>query len=67
LAEYVTLYCKILGSTPEATGDNAGGRSFTLDVGVPQGAGRAKVVVREARTEKDLKRMQERGIGFSIL
>jgi hypothetical protein len=67
LAEYVTLYSKILGSKPEMTGNDASGKSFNFDVGVPQGAGRAKVVVREARSEKDLKRMQERGIGFSDL
>jgi hypothetical protein len=67
LAEYVTLYSKILGSQPEVFGEFAGGKSLALDVGVPQGPGRARVVVREAQTEKDLKRMQERGIGFSDL
>jgi hypothetical protein len=65
LAEYVTLYSKILGSKIEVTGGDTDGRSFTLDVGVPHGAGRSKVVVREARTEKKLKRMQERGTGFA--
>jgi hypothetical protein len=67
LTDYVTLYSKILDSKSQVNGDDAGGRTFTLEVGVPQGAGRAKVVVREARTEKELKRMQERGIGFSDL
>lgn len=67
LAKYVTLYSKILGSKPEVTSDEADGRSFSLDVDVPQGAGSSKVVVREARNEKELKRMQERGIGVSDL
>lgn len=67
LAEYVTLYSKILGSKPEVAGNDSGGKSFALDVGVPHGAGRSKVVVREAQTEKELKQMQERGIGFSDL
>ena len=67
LAEYVTLYSKISGSKPEVACDDASWKSFKFDVGVPQGAGRAKVVLREARSEKDLKRMQERGIGFSDL
>jgi hypothetical protein len=67
LAEYVTLYSKILGSKADFAGDDTAGKSFALDVGVPQGAGRSKVAVREARTEKDLKQMQERGIGFSDL
>jgi hypothetical protein len=67
LAEYITLYSKILGSKPEVAGDDASGKSFNFNVGVPQGAGRAKVVVREAKSEKDLKRMQKRGIGFSDL
>ncbi|KAE9378271.1 hypothetical protein N431DRAFT_435429 [Stipitochalara longipes BDJ] len=67
LAEYMTLYSKTLGSKPMVNPEDAGGRSFIFDIGVPQGTGRAKVVVREARTEKDLKRMEERGVGFSDL
>ncbi|PVH87674.1 glyoxalase-like protein [Cadophora sp. DSE1049] len=65
LAEYVTVYSKLLGSKPVVNSEDAGGKSFTFSLGVPHGDGGTKVVVREARTEKDLKRMKERGIGFS--
>ncbi|RDW91715.1 hypothetical protein BP5796_02880 [Coleophoma crateriformis] len=67
LAEYVTLYSKILGCKPAVNADDADGKSFIFGVGAPQGGGSPKVVVREARTKKDVQRMQERGIGFSDL
>ncbi|RDW60549.1 hypothetical protein BP6252_11932 [Coleophoma cylindrospora] len=67
LAEYLTLYSKILGCKPAANADDADGKSFIFGVGAPQGGGSPKVVVREARTKKDVQRMQERGIGFSDL
>jgi hypothetical protein len=38
LAEYVTLYANILGSKIEVDGDDVGGKSFSLGVGVPQRA-----------------------------
>lgn len=63
-AEYASVYSKILGSKPEPA---AGQNSHTLDIGVPQGSARSTVVVRAAETEQDIKRMQERGIGFSDL
>ena len=62
--EYARVYSKILGSKLEHV---AGQDSHTLDIGVPQGSARSTVVVRAAETEKDIKRMQERGIGFSDL
>ena len=52
LADYVTLYSKILGSKFEITGDDATDRSCSLDVGVPQGAGTAKVILRGAQRRK---------------
>ncbi|KAI0108708.1 glyoxalase-like protein [Nemania sp. FL0031] len=62
--EYACVYSKILGSKLEpATGQNL----HTLDIGVPQGPARSTVVLRVAETEKDIKRMHERGIGFSDL
>ncbi|KAF9771819.1 hypothetical protein IL306_010517 [Fusarium sp. DS 682] len=62
--EYVRVYSKILGSEVETTGE---GNSHTLDLGVPQGPTRSTVVVWAAESEQDIKRMQERGIGFSDL
>ncbi|KAJ1679995.1 hypothetical protein EV182_000896 [Spiromyces aspiralis] len=63
-AEYARIYSKILGSSIQsATGQN----SHTLDIGVPEGPVRSTVVVRAAETEHDVKRMQERGVGFSDL
>ena len=62
--EYARVYSKILGSKLEPV---AGENSDTLDIGVHQGLARSTVVVRAAETEKDIKRMQERGIGFSDL
>ncbi|OJJ03882.1 hypothetical protein ASPVEDRAFT_85305 [Aspergillus versicolor CBS 583.65] len=64
LTEYARVYSKILGSELEpVTGQN----SYTLDIGVPQGSVHSKVVVRAAETERDIQRMQGRGIGFSDL
>lgn len=62
--EYARVYSKILGSKLEPV---AGQNSHTLDISVPQGSARSTVVVRAAETEKDIKRMQEKGIGFSDL
>ncbi|KAI4688592.1 uncharacterized protein J4E84_004522 [Alternaria hordeiaustralica] len=62
--EYVSVYSKILGSDLEA---EAGQNSHTLDIGLPEGLARSTVVVRAAETDKDIKRMQERGIGLSDL
>ncbi|EJP61947.1 glyoxalase-like protein [Beauveria bassiana ARSEF 2860] len=63
-AEYAAVYAKVLGSKLEpADGQGA----HTLDIGVPQGPTRSAVVVRAAQTEHDIRRMQERGIGFSDL
>ncbi|KAH7346470.1 glyoxalase-like protein [Rhexocercosporidium sp. MPI-PUGE-AT-0058] len=68
LSEYVTVYSKILGAKPVVNAEDAsGGKSFSFVLGVPQGEGSSKVVVREAKTEGDLARMKERGIGFSDL
>jgi hypothetical protein len=67
LSEYATLYSKILGSNPEIQPDNGCGKSFSLDVGVPNDTKTAKVVVREAHSERDLMRVRERGIGVSDL
>ncbi|CAI6341866.1 unnamed protein product [Periconia digitata] len=64
LAEYTLVYSKILGLQPETA---AGLSSHSLDIGVPQGSSRSVVVVRAAETEQDVRRMQERGIGFSDL
>ncbi|KAJ0352832.1 hypothetical protein KNSL1_002412 [Colletotrichum chrysophilum] len=64
LTEYARVYSKILGSKFEPA---AGKSSYTFDIGVPQGCSRSTVVVRAAESEKDIKRMQERGIGFSGL
>ncbi|KAI0870152.1 glyoxalase-like protein [Hypoxylon argillaceum] len=62
--EYALVYSKVLGSKAEpAAGQNA----HVLDIGVPQGSARSTVVLRVAETEKDIKRMHERGIGFSDL
>jgi hypothetical protein len=36
-------------------------------VGVPGGVARSKIVLKGAKTEKDLLRMKEQGIGFSDL
>lgn len=63
-SEYALVYSKILGSNPEPV---SGENSHTLDIGVPQGPSRSTVVVRAAETEKDIKRMQEKGIGFADL
>jgi len=65
--EYLTLYAKVLGSEPDKSWDGDGGRSGYFDIGVPRGDGRAKVVVREAKSDGNLARMKERGIGFSDL
>lgn len=64
LPEYASVYSKILGSKLEPA---AGQNSHILDIGVPQGPGRSTVVVRAAETEADIKRMHERGVGFSDL
>ncbi|KAI1737401.1 glyoxalase-like protein [Xylaria scruposa] len=63
-AEYARVYSKILGSRLEPA---AAQNSHILDIGVPQGSTRSKVVVRAAKTEHDIKRMRERGVGFSDL
>lgn len=63
-AEYASVYSKILGSSIQTV---AGQKSHTLDIGVPEGPVRSTVVVRAAETEHDVKRMHERGIGFSDL
>ena len=63
--EYTRVYSKILGSDPEP--GPAGQKSYILDISVPQGSVRSTVLVRAAETEQDVKRMQERGIGFSDL
>ncbi|CCT76194.1 uncharacterized protein FFUJ_14173 [Fusarium fujikuroi IMI 58289] len=62
--EYAVVYSKILGSELKATGEK---NSHTLDLGVPQGPTRSAVIVRAAESEHDVKRMEERGIGFSDL
>ncbi|KAI1293427.1 glyoxalase-like protein [Xylaria venustula] len=62
--EYAHVYSEILGSRLEpAVEENL----HILDIGVPHGSTRSKVVVRAAETEQDIKRLQERGIGFSDL
>lgn len=66
-AEYASVYAKILGSPVEPAAAAAGQNAHTLDIGVPQGSVRSAVVVRAAESEGDVKRMQERGIGFSDL
>lgn len=63
-AEYARVYSKILGSEIEPVD---GQNSSVLDIGVPQGSARSKVIVRAAETDSDIKRMEERGIGFSDL
>ncbi|KAK2046779.1 glyoxalase-like protein [Colletotrichum somersetense] len=64
LTEYARVYSKILGSEFEPA---AGQSSYTFDIGVPRGYSRSTVVVRAAETERDIKRIEERGIGFSDL
>jgi hypothetical protein len=64
LDEYVQVYSKILGSKAEPL---SGSNAFALDIGVPQGSTRSKIVVRAAETEEDLERIRQRGIGFSDL
>ncbi len=63
--EYATVYAKILGSKLEPVTGGQG--PLTLDIGVPQGPTRSTVIVRAAETEHDIRRMQERGVGFSDL
>ncbi|KAK0723575.1 glyoxalase-like protein [Lasiosphaeria miniovina] len=63
-AEYARVYSKILGSSIQFA---ARQNSHILNIGVPEGPIRSIVVVRAAETERDVKRMQERGIGFSDL
>jgi len=64
VTEYAQVYSKILGSELQpATEQN----SHVFDIGVPHGSVRSTVVVRAAETEEDIKRMQERGVGFSDL
>jgi Glyoxalase-like domain len=67
MEEYAILWGKIVGSEAKVRGAGSGGNECVLDVGVPKGGGRSKIVLREARSEKDLLRMKERGIGFSDL
>lgn len=62
--EYAHVYSRVLGSEPKFA---AGKNSYVLDIGVPQGPSHSAVVVCAAETEKDIKRMQERGVGFSDL
>ncbi|KAI0967843.1 glyoxalase-like protein [Xylaria arbuscula] len=62
--EYARVYSKILGSQLESAVKQ---NLHILDIGVPNGSARSTVVVRAAETEQDIKRMQERGIGFSDL
>lgn len=64
LAEYAGVYSKILGSEAQAAPDN---RSYTFDIGVPQGPERSSVVVRTTETDGDTTLLHERGIGFSYL
>ncbi|KAI0817334.1 glyoxalase-like protein [Xylaria sp. FL0064] len=67
-AEYAQVYSKILGSRledPAAAAEQQ--NSHVLDISVPRGSARSTVVVRAAETEHDIKRMHERGIGFSDL
>ncbi|KAI1358574.1 glyoxalase-like protein [Xylaria arbuscula] len=64
VVEYARVYAKILGSQLEPAADQ---KTYVLDIGVPEGPTRSKLVVRAAETEHDIKRMQERGIGFSDL
>jgi len=65
--EYLVLWSKIIGSEPKAIESGMAERSWVLDVGVPRGEGRSKIVLRESNSEKDILQMQERGIGFSDL
>ena len=55
LAEYVTLYAKILGSKIEVAGDDVGEKFFSLDVGVHQRAERAEVIncMRDPERERE--------------
>ncbi|KAK5169658.1 uncharacterized protein LTR77_005635 [Saxophila tyrrhenica] len=64
LAEYASLYSKIIGSKAEPSDDQ---RPYTFDIGVPHGSQRAAVVVRAAESERDVRHMHSRGIGFSDL
>ena len=64
LNEYAGVYSKILGSDLST---NASQSFYILDIGVPQGSSRSTIIVRAAESANDLKRMQERGIGFSDL
>ncbi|KAJ1330835.1 VOC family protein [Microdochium nivale] len=66
LAEYTSVYSKVLGSKPVKAATDSGS-SYVLDIGVPQGSVRSSVVVRAAESERDIRRMRERGIGFSDL
>lgn len=65
LTHYARVYSQILGSEREPA--PAGQNSYTLHLGVPQGSACSRVVVRAAETERDIQRMQKRGIGFSDL
>ncbi|KAI1348189.1 glyoxalase-like protein [Xylaria sp. FL0043] len=65
-AEYAQVYSKILGSEPAAA-DRQNSQVHIFDIGVPRGSARSTVVVRAAETEHDIKRMHEKGIGFSDL
>jgi hypothetical protein len=56
--EYLNLYEKILGSEAEAK-EEAARTSLKFDVGITNGVQRAKVIVREARSERDLIGMKE--------
>lgn len=63
-AEYARVYSKILGSEIETGAER---NAAVFDVGVPQGSARSRVVMRAAETDDDIKRMEERGVGFSDL
>lgn len=67
MEEYAVLWGKIVGSEPEVKEDETAGKEIVLDVGVPNGGGRSKIVLKEAKSEKGLLRMKQRGIGFSDL
>lgn len=67
IEEYAMLWSKIVGSEAEVKEDESAGKEIVLDVGVPKGGGQSKIVLREAKSEKDLLRMKQRGVGFSDL
>jgi hypothetical protein len=67
LSEYTTLYSKILGLNPNVGSNSEVGKSFSFNVGAPSRKRTAQVIVREARSEQDLKRMRERGVGICDL